>query len=138
MCESDTGGGCRVQPTNHHHHHDGYRRENRKILYTSSSPMADALQEIILKVDVASSIRTRHLAGVRSDLGTHIATSLTDGFVVSRSFHAPGLKYRPEHVREIAYDGMVYCADLPPHHLMFTRRDGYCMWSGDSCISKSR
>jgi hypothetical protein len=103
VCESDTGGGCRVQPTTT----TTGIAENRKILYTSSSPMADALQEIILKVGVASSIRTRHLAGVRSDLGTHIATSSTDGFVVSRSFHAPGLKYRPEHVREIAYDGMV-------------------------------
>ena len=59
---------------------DGYRKGAGEIIYTSSPAMADALQEMILKTGVASVVRRRPLAGVKSQLRTHVATSTVDGF----------------------------------------------------------
>lgn len=32
----------------------------------------------------------------------------------------------------IDYDGPIFCATLPKHHLMYVRREGKCHWSGNS------
>lgn len=34
----------------------------------------------------------------------------------------------------IDYHGWVYCATVPPYHTLFTRRDGKCVWSGNSGV----
>jgi hypothetical protein len=111
---------------------DGYHtRGGRSLIYTSSPGMADDLQELTLKSGVDSVIRPRPLAGVTRDLGTHTATSSVDGYVVSRAPRATHLKLRPENTRTVEYDGMVYCATLPRHHLLLTRRRGCAIWSGN-------
>lgn len=117
---------------------DGYHKSSgRDIIYTSSPRMADALQEMILKTGRPSVIRRREIAGQKKDLGTHIATSSVDGFVVSRAAVDTEIKLRPENHSCIDYDGYVYCATVSPEHLLLTRRNGYSMWSGNCGIAKT-
>jgi replicative DNA helicase Mcm len=116
---------------------DGYGKGSGEIIYTSSPVMADALQEMILKTGVPSVVRRRPLSGVRSQLKTHIATSTVDGYVVTRSGRSSELKMRAGQMKIVDYNGMVYCASVPPNALLFTRRNGYTLWSGNCGVPKS-
>ena len=40
-------------------------------------------------------------------------------------------------IREVEYSGNVYCFDLPPHHLLYTRRDGKPIWTCNSGVDDS-
>ena len=113
---------------------DGYCRGKYDILYTSSKLLADDLQEMCLKAGYSSTLRVRSLKGKVSKFKTHFATSSVDGYVVSRSRTNTEMNIRIKDIVQVDYDGMVYCAELPKHHLLFTRRDGYCMWSGNSAV----
>lgn len=113
---------------------DGYSRTGRDILYTSSAKLADDLQELCLKAGFASTVTKRPLKDKPIDFGTHTAVSGTDGYVVTRSTTVNDLKFKWSNVHEIDYDGMVYCAEVPPDHLLYTRRNGHAMWSGNSGI----
>ena len=116
---------------------DGYRKGRGEVIYTSSPAMADALQEMILKTGVPSVVRRRPLSGVKSQLKTHVATSSVDGYVVTRPDRASELKMRAGRMKIIDYEGMVYCASVPPNGLLFTRRNGYTLWSGNCGVPKS-
>jgi len=115
---------------------DGYSKSAaRDIIYTSSPRMADDLQELILLTGVPSVIRTRKLPP--SDFGTHVAHPSGDGYVVSRPRQSTKIKSVRENFNRIDYDGYVYCATVPPHHLLLTRRNGYTLWSGNCGIFTS-
>jgi hypothetical protein len=116
---------------------DGYTKDGAWVLYTSNPGLADDLQEMAFLAGAQASLTQRKLRGVVSDLGTHLATSSVDGYVVRVNFQETDLYLNPKNFEDIPYDGMVYCAALPKHHLLFTRRDGYCMWSGNSTIAES-
>lgn len=110
---------------------DGYKKANGYVLYTSSPGMADDLQEMVLKTGMPSVVSKRPLAGMQSDFGTHIATSSVDGYVVTMPTRRSKIKHYPHNLKEIDYDGMVYCARVPPDGLLLTRRKGYSLWSGN-------
>jgi len=110
---------------------DGYWKQGQGIIYTSSPQMADDLQEMILKTGSPSVVRKRSLAGVESDFGTHIATSSVDGYVITRPREDSKIKFYPQNLKKIDYEGMVYCASVPPEAMLFTRRKGYTLWSGN-------
>lgn len=115
---------------------DGYRKTAKlEILYTSSPWIADGLQELCVKAGWGSTITVRKLKGRVSDLGTHTATSTTDGFVVTRSAERSMLSFpKRGRIHEVPYSGMVYCPTLPKHHLLYTRRNGSCVWVGNSNV----
>ncbi len=113
---------------------DGYCRGSYDILYTSSKRLADDLQELCLKAGYSSSLRIRRLKGKKIEFKTHTATSSCDGYVISRCRTDSEINIRIKNVKQIKYDGMVYCAELPKYNLLFTRRNGYCMWSGNSAV----
>jgi len=116
---------------------DGYHKGNgRRILYTSNAGLADDLQEMVLKTGVPSVVKRRAIEGQQKDFGTHVATSSCDGYVVSRAAQPSQIKHHPQNAEIIDYDGHVYCANVPPDHLLFTRRNGYTMWSGNCGIPK--
>jgi len=116
---------------------DGYRRESHAIMYTSSRQLADHLQEMVLKTGAPSVVTQRSLKGQTNWIVDHYATSTADGYVVSWPDRHSQIKYQPSNVREINYDGMVYCADIPPEHMLFTRRNGYTLWSGNCGVPKA-
>lgn len=118
---------------------DGYHKGNgREIIYTSSPRMADDLQELILKTGVPSVVTKRKLAGQSNVMPDgHIATSTVDGYVVSRPANGTHARMRNKNARVEEYDGMVYCATMPRDNLLFTRRNGYTMWSGNCGVDRS-
>lgn len=114
---------------------DGYTKtKGRDIFYTSSKRMADELQELCFMAGQQSSVTMRALKGVENDFGTHIGISSCDGYIVSRSWTHAKLSLKTKNLKKIEYDGMVYCATLPKHGVLFTRRNGTCIWSGNSAI----
>ena len=111
---------------------DGYHKTaDRDIMYTSSVQMANALQELVLKTGRDSTVRIRHIAGQVKQIQGHTATSSVDGYVVSRGRTQAHLKIRQRNIVQEDYDGRVYCVTTRPNHLIYTRRDGSCVWSGN-------
>lgn len=114
---------------------DGYKKSlGRDIFYTSSEKTADDLQELCFLAGQQSSKTKRALAGKDIHFKSHDAVSSVDGFVVSRTWSDTELHLKTKHLERVSYDGMVYCATLPKYGVLFTRRDGVCMWSGNSAI----
>lgn len=113
---------------------DGYWKQGQGIIYTSSPQMADDLQEMVLKTGRPSVVRKRDLAGRESDFGTHVATSSVDGYVITRPHEDSKIKFYPQNLKKIDYNGMVYCASVPPEAMLLTRRNGYTLWSGNCGI----
>jgi len=117
---------------------DGYSRNNgRDIIFTSNTGLKDDIQEIILKSGFDSVSIPRTLIGLEGDFKTHIGRPTVDGWVISRCARTTELKFKPENVTVIDYDGDVFCATVPPHHLLLTRRDGRCIWSGNCGVPGS-
>lgn len=111
---------------------DGYWHGTREVIYTSSPQMADDLQELILKTGMPSVVSKRELAGKQTTFPDgHVATSSVDGYVVTRPYRPSNAKMYNENEQVSHYEGMVYCATMPKDHLLFTRRNGYTMWSGN-------
>lgn len=118
---------------------DGYNHRGRDIIYTSCKQMADDLQEAILKTGVPSVVSRRELAGVAQKPladGRQI-TATRDGWVVTRPNKETRIKVTPDNLEVRHYTGKVYCALVPPDHLLFTRRNGYTLWSGNCGIPQS-
>ena len=115
---------------------DGYYKSpERMILYTSNAGLADDLQEVALLAGFNSTVRTRRLAGKVAKFTTHSATSTVDGYVVSVADRVqPRANIRRKHIQKVAYEGVVYCAEVPSHHTLLTRRQGVSVWSGNSAV----
>lgn len=127
------------------HAGDGYLKgaRDKRIFYTSSKYLADGLQELILLSGSYASVTTRNLAGVQSLIceegkEPRVITSTCDGYVVSE-FVDPTEEHcvRRHNITQTQYSGKVYCVDAPPFHLIYTRRNGKCMWSGNSGIEEA-
>lgn len=118
---------------------DGYSRDSHDIIYTSCENMAGDLQEAILKTGMPSVVHKRELAGVpQTPLadGRQI-TATRDGWVVTRPTRDSRIKVTKDNLEIKHYSGKVYCALVPPDHLLFTRRNGYSLWSGNCGIPVS-
>lgn len=114
---------------------DGYKKtKSVDVFYTSSKNMADDLQELCFMAGQNSTVMKRPLAGKLIKFKTHDAVSSVDGYVVSRCYTKSSAKIKTKYLEKYHYDGMVYCATLPKHGLLFTRRDGVCLWSGNSGV----
>jgi hypothetical protein len=91
---------------------------------TKSERLADDVQEIILKCGWAG-VKKRN-------------TTCPDGsplYAVSRNEARIGASFcnRPDDRRSwMDYSGMIYCVTVPPHHLVYVRRNGKACWSGNS------
>lgn len=104
---------------------DGSHRDGRAY-YTSSEDLADAAQEIALKIGMAASV-------VRVSAETN-PWSDRPGYRVNLR---PAVNaHYPEPTRE-SYDGTVYCVDLPPHRTLFVRRNGKAVL-GSNCYDESK
>lgn len=114
---------------------DGYTRENgREVIYTSSKNMADDLQILAYKCGRVTSVSKRELIGKKAPNGF----SRRDGYIVYMSNEEdPHINIRRSHLKKVPYKGKVYCAEVPTYHTLFTRRNGVCLWSGNSAIDDS-
>lgn len=98
--------------------------------YTSSRILADDLQRLIFLSGDESYIsmrepRTATMLDGRTVVGRH------PEYRVSVCEHRNSNIDRAEHITNEAYDGMVYCAEVPTHHTLVTRRKGRILISGN-------
>lgn len=112
---------------------DGYRRSGATLIYTSSERMAHDLHALACLAGFNASLTTRQLAGTRVWIKDHWASATTDGYVVRMSETGAGAAISRAVIRDVDYDGMVYCATVPAG-LLLTRRKGTVIWSGNSAV----
>ena len=114
---------------------DGYSRPNRDIIYTSSPGMADDLQILSYKAGREATVHKRSLIGLKAPNGV----ARHDGYTIARTQLGldSHLKVKPQHLQRVDYNGMIHCATLPTHHVMFVRRNGVAMWCGNSGVDNS-
>ncbi|HEX9566982.1 MAG TPA: hypothetical protein VGA48_05230 [Thermoplasmata archaeon] len=128
---------------------DGHRRcpdgrGGTDVFYTSSPYLRDGFQEICLKLGWAASIwestRPGDCAGPIN--GRLIrAKNVNWGLSVNRRQLRPRVyitrnRYDRPDTRNVEfwdhYRGHVYCANVPPSHILYVRRNGKAVWCGNS------
>src|SRR3990167_3191030 len=108
-------------------------RGDREIFYSSSKQLADGLQELLLKNRKCASITTR-FPKEKVWIIDHWGTTKHLQYIVGGYKKNTNIKLRKKSVIKKSYNDFVYCVNVPPHHLIYTRRNGYGMWSGNSGI----
>lgn len=123
---------------------DGYKipgrkpsHTDRRLIYTSSQKMSSELHELCLKAGFGSTVCKRLLKSARPSINGREIAAKHDGYCISMAGRTD-IAFRPKIVKRIRYSGMVYCAHLPPHHVMLTRRNGKCLWSGNTSVPEGR
>lgn len=102
--------------------------------YTASPVLADQLVEIALKIGWSANLVNR---GKRNGkIGDRVLTAKSDGLVVSFLRNDGRYNYlqplvSPDEIKEVPYDGMVYCVTVK-NHLIYVRRKGVCQWVGNT------
>lgn len=110
---------------------DGYKRKNKNNsfglhYFTISEQLANDVQELSLKSGYCSTI-TKQTKFHSSHFGKNPLFKLSIG-----SFRKTPVIKTSKNVEE-DYKGKVYCLTVP-NHLMYVRRNGKCVWCGNSWI----
>jgi len=111
---------------------DGTINKNgARVFYTSSRQLAGDLQELIYKLGKKGSINQYKVKD--SVIRGKLVTNCADRYIVTEYVRSGPVSITPSvNLELIDYDGDVYCPTMPSHHLFFMRRNGFCMWSGNS------
>ena len=109
---------------------DGGGEDHRRAHYTSSVKLANDLQRLVLLSGEATVWTSR----------AQQMSVMTDGRVVEPGFDMQRVSVRTQRSTSIdrkeqvftdEYDGHVYCAEVPTHHTLVTRRHGKILISGN-------
>jgi hypothetical protein len=103
---------------------------------TSSTGLADDLQEMLAKLGVCGKATLMARAGSKFRIGDRIATRLHDTWSVIRYSRPQDIYLDKNLVRRIPYGGFVYCVSTPLQTIL-VRRHGVVMWSGNSGLDKT-
>ena len=111
---------------------DGWVHKGNNGYSTSSKIMADDLQELILKCNNYASVSKHGIAGDTAMIEGRVLTRSGPMYNVNEWRKPTTVTMQKSWTRTVDYDGMVYCATVEPYHLIFTRRNGKCLWTGNS------
>ena len=115
---------------------DGSRSSNgSRRIYTCSKKLADGIQELFLKVGTAGTVFEYEPKSSLKD-GRLIQGKLKMFMTSESKKHlnpklSAGGSSHPK-IGTADYDGMVYCAEILPTHLLYVRRNGKACWCGNS------
>lgn len=122
---------------------DGCSLENKTRWYlTTSSRLADDVQELLLKTGISGNIRVQTVESLlkydRSINGRKVHPRHNQQYTISFVLrNTPQVGYNPKQGRNAAnhkmidYDGIVYCVEVPSH-IVYVRRNGVPVWSGNT------
>ncbi|MCL5238634.1 MAG: hypothetical protein M1353_12485 [Nitrospirae bacterium] len=113
---------------------DGGVHKGMKNYRTSSKLMADDLQELVLKAGGYASISCRKVNGTEFFIVDHVARRTADTYVVQEWIRPVDIQLKTRELKKVHYKGTVYCVEVNPYHLIYVRRNGKCMWSGNSGV----
>lgn len=109
-----------------------HKKNGQRIYTTSSKVLADDVQEIMLKCGIPARIVKNKTSGTQMTVnGSDFYTRNHDMYIVSerRERKTGWLDNRLK--RKVQYKGYVYCCEVPPHHLLYVRRNGNASWCGN-------
>lgn len=115
-----------------------YNKNNDSYSFsTTSVQLRDDFQRLALHIGFSSSYGIYHKAG---DIGGCIndrqIISKHDlyGLSLNRKKNHPIIKVngKRDAFSETVYNGYVYCVELEKNHILYVRRNGKCVWSGNS------
>lgn len=116
---------------------DGCKRTTQTVATTSSKQLRDDLQEIALKLSLASCYYLKEKKNTeKNKIGKRRVVSKHESWMISiKRKHGlmpyADFRYGKSYERWEYYDGYVYCVEVP-NHIIFVRRGGKCYWSGNS------
>ncbi len=119
---------------------DGYTTNSKtEIYYTSSTQLANDVQVLAFHAGWSGNIKERYPAGTPYKIGNHSGVTTAQSFAVHivKSKNTPTVnhshvgKQKIQKEEIIDYDGYVYCCEVP-NHIMYIRRNGKPVWSGNS------
>lgn len=111
---------------------DGTRDRNgtAKKFYSTSKTLADDVCELVLKLGYSATVGSRVAGpGVFSHGRESRSRSIRVIYHVSLSQDV-FREVMPGGISLVPYDGLVYCLTVP-NHIVFTRRNGKAVWSGN-------
>jgi len=109
---------------------DGSRRNGRDSYWTCSPGLADDVAEMMIKLGLAASVSAR-IRPARICMGRIIKSDRYQYSTLARYARETKIDtYRMR--REVPYDGMIYCATVPPHHTLLVKRNGKIAWCGNT------
>ncbi len=103
-----------------------------RIFYTCSKALADDIQELLLKIERLGLIKSRQGRGEIWIKGHVAHTSRIQYEVIERVKKLHSWIDRRD-IKEIDYDGRVYCATVK-NHIMYVRRNGKPYWCGNTAM----
>jgi flavin-dependent thymidylate synthase len=112
-----------------------HKKNQHRVIYTSSKQFADDMQELLLKVGVSGNIRTispRNRVFPNGKMSVCKVSYVVSVVEEKRSNKAMlNKKCAKSFAKPLKYDGFVYCATVPTHRL-YVRRNGIPVWCGNS------
>ncbi|MEO7244735.1 MAG: hypothetical protein ABIX12_06275, partial [Rubrivivax sp.] len=112
---------------------DGCEQRGLRSHYTGSVGLADDLQLLAFLSGQESRISVRAARTSMMADGRMVVGSLPQHRVSICERKNLSIE-RKESVRRVQYDGDVFCAEVPTHHTLVTRRNGKVLVSGNSCV----
>ena len=106
---------------------DGHKTDLKEMYFTSSRKLADDVQEILLKTNRAGSVNTRTSKGSWGHGSKYCITFIRKRLTPSINQIRKGKR----NLSIVNYDGKIYCVEVP-NHLIYVRRNGKVLWSGNS------
>lgn len=110
---------------------DGYIRNKRRIFYSSSQKLSDDIQEMLYLSGSAGTKTLRKNEG-KKWYKNHYICSKVQAYSINERLPTD-INYRSHDVRVLDHKGSVYCVTVSTGRI-FIRRNGLCMWSGNSAI----
>ena len=108
---------------------DGHRNQ----YYTKSKKLADDIQEIVFKIGFSADVSywtnrkfPIYCVGVQK---TNIHPTVGE--------RRNGIRWNLAKHKLVDYDGMVYCCEVPKYHIIYVRRNGKAVWSGNCEVPDS-
>ena len=108
--------------------HPEWQFKEELVATTSSKRLVDDLTEIALKLGLRPNFRVEMPRTNKFKNG--IYTSKKPQWYISFGWHKYSY-YRPQLLKIEKYDGMVYDVELEKNHILFVRRNGKTIWSGN-------
>jgi len=110
---------------------DGQCDESGYMRYsTVSVQLADDVQRLALNVGLCADITNMHTKGKKFGKAKSNYDLLKVSIRGTRLLSTRGGK--PWHPERVPYKDMVYCVNVPPHHIIYVRRNGKACWCGQS------
>lgn len=103
---------------------DGYKPMINRRFYTSSSKMADDIQELLVKIGNVAVSHTDRSYYNKTDNCDYLMYSVYEKLVNRKNY------IFPEDIQYVPYSGKVYCVTVP-NSIIMVRRNGKSMWCGN-------